>query len=206
MHAKSCLLFPWLNFVKKILEECGLSYIWISHVFVSDILTIKKFLHYQFQQEWGNTIHENSKKPLTIGFSMKFIVLKSTSTFLMIKIFCFFFFCQFRATNHRLPIEHGRWNNVPRKHRYCTLCNLNQIGDKFHHFTKCPFFNQFRNTYISRNFYQGPNIFNFKYTINPNNKLRLLKLCKFVRIMTKYVELLGQLFCLFMLCIQRKYI
>jgi hypothetical protein len=27
--------------------------------------------------------------------------------------------CKFRTTNHKLPIEHGRWNNIPRENRKC---------------------------------------------------------------------------------------
>jgi hypothetical protein len=34
-----------------------------------------------------------------------------------------FTFCHFRLNNHKLPIEYGRWNNIPRELRICNLCN-----------------------------------------------------------------------------------
>jgi hypothetical protein len=45
--------------------------------------------------------------------------------------------CKFRTTNHKLPIEHGRWNNIPRENRKCNLCNLEEIGDEFHYILNC---------------------------------------------------------------------
>jgi len=42
----------------------------------------------------------------------------------------------FRICNFKLPIETGRWNNVPRELRTCTLCN-NEISDEFHYLCIC---------------------------------------------------------------------
>ena len=39
-----------------------------------------------------------------------------------------FTFCKFRTSNHRLPIEVGRWANVERHNRTLALCNLCNIG------------------------------------------------------------------------------
>lgn len=36
---------------------------------------------------------------------------------------------RFRTSNHKLPIETGRWNNVDRENRKCWLCNVD-IGDE----------------------------------------------------------------------------
>jgi hypothetical protein len=38
-------------------------------------------------------------------------------------------FCKFRTGNARLPIETGRWKDIPQEHRFCNLCNRNEIGD-----------------------------------------------------------------------------
>jgi hypothetical protein len=45
--------------------------------------------------------------------------------------------CKFRTTNHKLPIEKGRWSNIPRENRYCELCQKNQIGDEYHYIFEC---------------------------------------------------------------------
>ena len=47
---------------------------------------------------------------------------------------------RFRTTNNILPIERGRWENVERTQRICTLCNYNAIGDEFHYLFECEAF------------------------------------------------------------------
>ena len=51
-----------------------------------------------------------------------------------------FTFCRFRTSNHRLPIEVGRWTNVERHNRLCQLCQSREIGDEFHYVLQCPNF------------------------------------------------------------------
>ena len=42
----------------------------------------------------------------------------------------------FRCSNHRLDIELGRHNGIPRSDRKCRLCSTDAIGDEYHAF-KC---------------------------------------------------------------------
>ena len=51
-----------------------------------------------------------------------------------------FTFCRFSTSNHRLPIEVGRWTNVERHNRLCQLCQSCKIGDEFHYVLQCPNF------------------------------------------------------------------
>ena len=44
---------------------------------------------------------------------------------------CYILKYKFELGNSKLPIERGRYNNVPREQRYCELCNFNIIGDDF---------------------------------------------------------------------------
>jgi hypothetical protein len=44
--------------------------------------------------------------------------------------------CKFRTTNHKLPIEKGRWSNIPRENRYCELCQKNQIGYTLYNYSR----------------------------------------------------------------------
>ena len=46
-------------------------------------------------------------------------------------------YCTFRTGNTKLPIETGRWFNIPRENRICKLCNSKDIGDEFHYLQKC---------------------------------------------------------------------
>ena len=38
-------------------------------------------------------------------------------------------FTQFRVSNHKLQIERGRYENIPREKRTCKLCNCSEIED-----------------------------------------------------------------------------
>ena len=45
---------------------------------------------------------------------------------------------KFRLSNHRLPVEAGRWENTPLvEDRKCTLCSKHDIGDEFHYLFVC---------------------------------------------------------------------
>jgi hypothetical protein len=50
-------------------------------------------------------------------------------------------FFKFRTSNHKLPIECGRWQNIERNRRLCKLCQKEEICDEFHYIMECPFFN-----------------------------------------------------------------
>jgi hypothetical protein len=39
--------------------------------------------------------------------------------------------CKFRTTNHRLPIEIGRWQNIERNNRICLLCDTKPLEMHF---------------------------------------------------------------------------
>jgi hypothetical protein len=67
-------------------------------------------------QNW-NSLVQNSPKALNILEIKDAILL-----------------CRFRTTNNKLPIETGRWQNIPRENRKCKckLCNRSQIGDEYH--------------------------------------------------------------------------
>ena len=54
-------------------------------------------------------------------------------------------------TNHKLPVENGRWKNIARENRICLLCNNGEIGDEFHYLFKCQYFGNQRKIYIKKN-------------------------------------------------------
>ena len=45
--------------------------------------------------------------------------------------------CKFRCSNFRIPIEVGRWRNIPRQDRKCELCDVNSVGDEYHYLSLC---------------------------------------------------------------------
>ena len=55
-----------------------------------------------------------------------------------------------RISSHRLPVESGRYNNIPFDERTCKLCNLNEVGNEQHYLMQCsnPMFKEIRYIYV----------------------------------------------------------
>ena len=66
--------------------------------------------------------------------------------------------CKFRTTNHRLPIEIGRWQNIERNNRICLLYDTNTIGDEFHYILQCRYFEHNCKNLIPSYFRNRPNV------------------------------------------------
>jgi hypothetical protein len=54
---------------------------------------------------------------------------------------------RFRTGCHRLAVETGRWNGVPRANRTCTLCSLGKVQDERHITFDCPALQDVRDRY-----------------------------------------------------------
>ena len=61
---------------------------------------------------------------------------------------------KFRTTNHRLPVETGRWQGKLLGERFCILCNNCQIGDEFHYILECDTIQNIRKYFLSRQFFK----------------------------------------------------
>ena len=72
-----------------------------------------------------------------------------------------FTFCRFRLNNDKLPVEYGRWKNIPRELRICNLCNIADLGDEFHYLLKCNYFSEKRKTCLNKKYFKNCNILKF---------------------------------------------
>ena len=89
---------------------------------------------------------------------------------------------KFRLSNHRLPVETGRWENTPLEDRKCILCSKYDIGDEFHYLFVCDHFISDRKKYLSLYLYKSPNIIKFEELFSSANTRKLVKLSSFVEI------------------------
>ena len=89
--------------------------------------------------------------------------------------------------------ECGRWCNIQREDRICTLCSKNEIGDEFHYLFSCDHFNNQRKLYIKETLRNRPNTLKFKKIMTSKSKCHLQKLCRFVAIIntSQLTELKG---------------
>ena len=123
----------WICFVKNILDQCGLSYIWTTQN-IPDYLwlknNVKLILHDQYKQFWSNYISCSTKCNSYALFKTQLVLEPYLSILPVHFRSCLL---KFRTTNHRFPIETGRWQKIDRQERKCTLCTKNDIGDEFHY-------------------------------------------------------------------------
>ena len=89
---------------------------------------------------------------------------------------------QVRSGNTKLPIETGKWFNIPRENRICKLCNSKDIGDEFHYLLKCTdaVIQSSRIQNLSKYYQSNPNVIKFENLFNVTKKKELIKICKFL--------------------------
>ena len=180
---------PWLTQICNILNECGFSYIWLSHNFALFdkkwlFHSIKDILFDQFKQKWTSEI-ENSSRGISyrlfkqeFGFESYLDRLKGKDRNIM---------CRFRCSNHKLPIETGRWSNIARNERYCNLCTSNTLGDEFHYILECPSLLNDRKLLLGNYYCTRVNVIKFRDLFTKNDISILRKLCKFIKIINSKV-------------------
>ena len=92
-----------------------------------------------------------------------------------------FLLCRFRTSNHRPPIEIGRWQNINRENRVCNLCQGRELGDEFNYLFECTEFIHERAMLIPQKYRCSPNTVKYCALMCSNSEVELSKLCKFIR-------------------------
>ena len=80
-----------------------------------------------------------------------------------------------RMSAHKLNIELGRYNNIERSERICTLCNAKEIEDEYHFILQCPRYSNLRNAHIKQYYHRRPvfkELSNLEKYLERANKLR----------------------------------
>ena len=178
---------PWLSFVRSTLFSAGFGYVWqeqkIPRTFDFFKTAFKTRLKDQYLQTWTADIMSNAK---CINYRMfkGDISLEPYLTSLPIQLRNNV--SRFRCRNHKLPIEKGIYQNIPRSERVCIKCTRSAIGDEFHYIFDCPFFEDQKNTYLPKYCQNNPSAPKFKSIMNDVNKLR--KLANFIKIILENVK------------------
>jgi hypothetical protein len=171
----------WLFKIKQILDESGLSFVWDQPQLVTTAWLGNALLQRQkdmYLQMWkqkcdncGKALHYSMFKD-NFGFEQYLDNLPDNFRIV---------FTKFRTSNHKLPVEKGRYVNIPREERTCTLCETDTVGDEYHILLECPFFTDLRAKYIPRYYRIRPNFYKYSNLMsNTVSRKKLLNLCKFV--------------------------
>ena len=178
--------FKWIKCIKDTLisvGKIGLFYADSLQNAQALKLSIKQTLVDLYTQDWYSKLNNSSKGKnysiLKADICMeKYLLHLPRKSYLSL--------CKFRTSNHKLPIEVGRWEGVPLNERKCLHCNTD-IGDEFHYLFKCSHFTNERTLYLKPYFYRRPNILKLRELYSSSNRKTLINLA-FVELIMKTFE------------------
>lgn len=176
----------WILFIKSILNSTGRSDIWFrqpNQISFPLGKLIKQNLQDQFLQTWNSQLDNSSKGR---NYSLFKTDISCESYITVLNGHMLYTMLKFRTSNHKLPVEVGRWNNTDISDRKCNLCQLNDTGDEFHYLLICPFFQNERKVYIKQYYYRSPNIIKFRELLQIKSEVKLKRLSKFMKVIMNH--------------------
>ena len=89
---------------------------------------------------------------------------------------------RFRLSSHVLRIEQCRWERTkpPRSERVCLICKSGQIEDEYHMCLVCPEYNELREKFIPKCFFDPPVMYKFCQLMETENEFLLNQLSRFI--------------------------
>ena len=109
---------------------------------------MKKYVKFYFENIFFTFLHSDGNKKLSTYrfFKQRYYCepyLKHvTDPFIRKDVTCL------RISAHNLKIEAGRYNNIERNKRTCSICNSGEIEDEFHFMMQCSGYKDIRNKYL----------------------------------------------------------
>ena len=177
----------WIKKVREILDICDLNENWRCQN-VSDISydafkkRCKSKLRNWYKNSWLRDVSKSKKCFLykefktELSFETYLLKLKYPYRDALIK---------FRTSNHRLPIEVGRHNNIVRSERICPHCNTQDIGDEFHYFSVCPIFFSTRMKFFPKMCLPNSSVKRFCDILASNCVTTIARTAKFANVILK---------------------
>ena len=170
----------WLNY-KDIITSVGKPHLFYQqHIFKPNSTKhlIVQTLKDQHIQNWNSKLQE-SNKGRNYSIYKEDIIME----YYLINNFKSIYvpILRFRTANHKLPVEKGRWENIPYEDRKCQACEKHEIGDEFHYLFTCQAFVNERTHLIRPYYYNRPNILKLKQPMQTRNKNTLINLSKFLK-------------------------
>ena len=117
-------------------------------------------------QDWNSKSSQSSRALTYFSFKQDY-VLERYFILLPRKLYQQLF--KIRTSNHKLPIETSRWDDIEISERKCPLCNTNDIGDEYHYLLRCPYFEAERNLHLKPYFIRRPNMLKLGELLSSSN-------------------------------------
>ena len=193
LYKEETMISPWIQYVRNILIECGLQYVWTNQAIGISKEWLKIVARRTLQDiyigKWHADMESSSKCFLYKHFKTDFVFEKYLlhSPFQLRR-----YLINFRLSNHKLPVETGRYINLERNEHLCIFCDMNTLGDEYHYIMECSNAEiaKVRKTVIPRYFRNHINMIKFAYlmnqmSLNPNTCFKLGKLVKCIMTVVK---------------------
>ena len=177
----------WASCVKDLLCQLGFRIVWETQGVgnIEQFLgTFKQRVRDVFAQEWHTRLENSTRARCYITFASfqhqtyldKLNISKYRKQL-----------SRLRLSSHRLEVEVGRWAKpikIPYENRKCKSCNV--LEDEFHFVLECPIYVEFRRRYISKYYWQRPNMLKFIQLICSEH-------CKTLKNLSVFIEKAFQL-------------
>ena len=133
----------WAYQIKHILDNIGLSDIWIQQDTVTiNFLVIKQRIIDIYKQTWYTRLCNSNRLSSYVMYNTELKMENYLNNIYVEKYRIAL--TKFRLSSHDLAIETGRYTNVERDLRYCEHCNQNVIENEYHFLLVCPKYRHLR--------------------------------------------------------------
>ena len=169
----------WLCRVKHIVDNCGLSYLWLNQSMM-DTNHAKQLIHTRIEEV---ALHNWYTDISTSSMCTMYRLFKKQLNFEDYLLSCNnrerISLAKYRCANSKIPV----YNQIYMyETELGTLCDLNVNGDEYHYIMICPYFRQSRELYLKHYFYTRPNMRKFSQLFSSENKRTLSRLAKLITV------------------------
>jgi len=169
----------WLSRVKRILDNCGLSYVWYNQDTI-DNKRCKSIIHRRIEDialhNWYSQISTSSMCTMYRIFKKQLVFEKyllNSNCRDRINL------AKMRCSNGRIPVYNKIYMFDSDK---CTLCNLNVSGNEYHYILICSHFQESRERYLKPYYYTRPTYLKFEQLLSSTNNRILMRFARFASI------------------------
>lgn len=170
----------WILHVQNCLNNIEMYNLWISQS-VSNRNCFKKVIKERlkntYETKWSNDVFNNSKCYNYRMFKKSLII---ENYLLKLPLSLRIPLTKYRLSNHKLPIECGRYEQLERGERKCSSCNV--LGDEYHYLFQCVLFVNERISFLPKYYWSDVNAEKYHLLLSSSNFKKLYKLANFVKI------------------------
>ncbi len=128
---------PWIKEIKSIMNNCGLSWVWLSQE-VPNPVWLGKAVEQKLKDQWISLWHSNVRMKSVCSNYLTFKCTYGREEYLTkLKTKAGITPTKIRTNNNRLLITVGRYQNVPREERICDKCDDTALRDEHHIILVC---------------------------------------------------------------------